>query len=305
MNIITFVILAIIISTNIIPIILFGLLGAIVFWREDIEHYLTLYILLILFINLIFKISVLPGIWEIQTKYKTKSLSFWEKLENDKKYKIKLFVISAILDIIILVFNILIFKKLGFMTYFLFGSGFLLSYCSLSVWIKLSKSKFKTFAANIFKFFVFIGLLVFLFAGMIIFHSLKNRDIKISKYHEILKEIKTDTKTGDFSFFPQEIPTNATNYFFKKENSFDGYNTHYVKFDTDKAYIDNVLKKNKCEILTTKDKITDYDVNIYPPELKNADRICVLHKSTRYNKYTSGISIYDNTNTIYFFYANF
>lgn len=305
MNVIILVILAILISTNIVPVLFVGLLGVIIFFVDMAEHYLMFGVLLIAFINLIFKISIFPIIFEMQEKNKMKSLSFWEKLQNEKKYKIKLLAISAILDIIVLFFNILVFKKLGLGFYLLMGGGCLLSYCSLLAWLKISKSKFKMLATNIFKSIVIIGLLGFLFAGIRIFNSLKDRDINVSKYPEMLEEIKADTKIGDFSFFPKEIPQNATSYYFRLENSFDGYNTHYVKFNIDKPYIDNVLKNSKCEILTTKDKINSYDVNIYSSELQNADIICVLHKGTKDNEYTSGISVYNDTNTIYFFYSNF
>ena len=305
MNKIIFAILALIISSNIIPSTLLGIIGAIIFWDGGAEHYFLLFVFLALFINLVFKISVLPIIFEIQKKYKMKALAFWENLANNKKYRITMLVISAILDFIVLILNINIFEKFGIITYILIGGGFLLSYCSLLAWLKLSKSKYSSCILNIFKTFVLIGLLIFLFIGVAIFNSLKDRDIKVSKYHEMLKEIKADTKNGDFSFFPQEIPANATNYYFQLEDSFDGYNTHYVRFDIDKEYIDNVLKNSKCEILTTKDKISNYNVNIYPSELQNADKICILHKSTQDDRYTSGISVYNDTNTIYFFFANF
>lgn len=120
-----------------------------------------------------------------------------------------------------------------------------------------------------------------------------------------LKSKQSNEKVKGLDHFPAEIPENANNYNFQIEKSFDGYNTHYLKFDADQAYIDSIMKKSKCEISANKNNIDKFDVNVYPAELQNADEICVLHKSTQDKPYTSGVSVYKKTNTIYFFYANF
>lgn len=145
---------------------------------------------------------------------------------------------------------------------------------------------------------------IYLLVGLQLF---SNGPIKppMSRYEVSIKKLKNKEWKHGLDHFPVKLPQNIRNYYLQVETSFDGYDTHYVKFDTNKTYIDSVLKQNDCKIRTTKTKIDSYDINFYISELKEADEICILHKSTQEKVYTSGISVYNNTNTIYFFYSNF
>lgn len=153
----------------------------------------------------------------------------------------------------------------------------------------------------------FLYLLIIEFYVLVGLQLFQNGPIKppMKRYEVSLKKLKNKEWKYGLDHFPEKLPQEIKNYYFQVETSFDGYDTHYVKFDTDKTYIDSLLKHSKCKIRTSKDKIDNYGIDFYMSELKEADKICILHKKTQQEVYTSGISVYNDTNTIYFFYANF
>lgn len=109
----------------------------------------------------------------------------------------------------------------------------------------------------------------------------------MKRYEVSLKKLKNKEWKYGLDHFPEKLPQEIKNYYFQIETSFDGYDTHYVKFDTDKTYIDSLLKHSKCKIRTSKDKIDNYCIDFYMSELKEADKICILHKKTQQEVYTS------------------
>lgn len=164
---------------------------------------------------------------------------------------------------------------------------------------------------------IFIGIILFICsflveAGIIIGAEFWNTEPKTpiqSEYSSELKKLKRYYPNNELAHFPEEIPENAQNYYFFIENSFDGHDTHYLKFSENKNYINNVMKeyKPKCSIYTDSKNFDKYDVTIYTNEIRNTDKICILHKAASKDdeRYTTGIAVNDTTNTIYYFIANY
>lgn len=301
---VAFIFLNILLSFNVLLPLLFLSIGAIIFWVASVEDYMYFAIILIIFLCFVIKLAIFPLIYEHQKKVLVAE-SFFQKLKTNKRYKTEILTIAGILDVISLFINIWMFQELGILIFVLLGGGVLTSYLTLLVWFEVSNTKYKKLFVVMFFALFITGLLLILGIGFSIYDKGKDLDTNVLKYHQAIQKIKKDSKINGMSHFPQKIPENAQNYYFKIEDAFDGYDTHYVKFDADKTYIDSIIKKSKCEILASKNDINKYNVNIYSSELQNADEICILHKSTQKERYTSGISVYNDTKTIYFFYSNF
>ena len=154
----------------------------------------------------------------------------------------------------------------------------------------------------IFILYEFIGFIFFIFAqNMIAIKPSKNR---YSKYISTMTE-----KSYRIKHFPLSIPKNATNYYFIIDRGGQGYWIHYLKFKTDKKYIDdtiiqnqnNVYKKIKFNEVNNYYKFLDDNFNL---KNKNETHIYIMKNVNNDNDYTSGI-IVTKTNEIIFFYANF
>ncbi|MDD3593899.1 MAG: hypothetical protein PHX18_04650 [Candidatus Gastranaerophilales bacterium] len=120
-------------------------------------------------------------------------------------------------------------------------------------------------------------------------------------------KVRNLKRYAGFEHFPNQLPDGISDYHFQIDRAMND-NTHYVKFNINKQYIENIMKEygSKCIIFTDKENFDKYDITIYPDEITDADKICILHKASFQDNapYTSGIAIY-NTNTIYFFLADY
>lgn len=178
------------------------------------------------------------------------------------------------------------------------------------------KYKWKIITTNIITSLLIIFSLFYLLFVEIFFFALKSdflfpfsKEPKLPKLSEYSKEIESlKSKHGVYKMrhFPDKIPDNASNYYFQIEDAFDGNNTDYVKFDSNKKYINDVLKKYKkdCVVFMTSEDLYKSGIKIYINELGSSDNICLLHKKQNNEVYTSGF-VTKKPNTIIFFYANF
>ncbi len=120
--------------------------------------------------------------------------------------------------------------------------------------------------------------------------------IRLKHYHE------------EYSHFPTFLPFNIKDYRFVQEHAFDGYNVNYLRFSTDKQYLDNIKQEYEwsCQIVTTNRKLINNFESIYINEINDdEDDVCILHKKTELEHYTTGIVFTKQNNTIFYFYKNF
>lgn len=155
-----------------------------------------------------------------------------------------------------------------------------------------------------------LTILYFLFISLGItaaafFWDTTPKEPTIENYQSELYKIKARYAPG-FDHFPMVLPNNISNYYFYIENSFDGYDTHYLKFNTDSSYINNEFK-NKCNNQTiSKEQVNeDNYISYYTTRFDDATQYCILHKRTPDEHYTNGIATNNTRNTIYYFYANY
>ena len=130
------------------------------------------------------------------------------------------------------------------------------------------------------------------------------------KYYEKISNITS--RLYRIKHFPKEIPSNAENYFFKAEKSFDGFDIHYLKFNiNDKNYFDQIIKNNKTKIYKKLgyNKVykhyRDLEVSIKYIEENPNTTLYILKNQNNDLSYTSGFIISKTDNLIVFFYANY
>ena len=129
------------------------------------------------------------------------------------------------------------------------------------------------------------------------------------KYYEKISNITS--RLYRIEHFPKEIPSNAENYFFKAEKSFDGFDIHYLKFNiNDKNYFDQIIKNNKNKIYKKLEynkvykHYRDLEIGINIEENPNTT-LYILKNQNNDLSYTSGFIISKADNLIVFFYANY
>lgn len=130
----------------------------------------------------------------------------------------------------------------------------------------------------------------------------------IKQYKNTISTLKRLYKTVDLSYFPEEIPEGASDYYCLIGGAFDGYNIYYVKFNTDEMYLKNLTEKYKTDILLTGTKDTLYTkgLDITINELNDSFNIYLLKRqNSNCNKCKYGFAINTNDKTVYFFFQNY
>jgi hypothetical protein len=254
-------------------------------------------------INHFIKIVIFPTIYTLCEKEDSKCLNFWNKLINNKDYKKEILILAGTLDLATLFLYCLAFDSLGLLIFILMGGGVLTSYVCFFIWYKFYNTKHKQTLSNVCKWIVSIFVILILLLVVSAYCDRVSFD-DITKYDKMHKKVK---KYYDINHFPEKLPSNATDYYFQFEDSFRGYNNYYVKFSTSGDYItaEKDKFKTQCKILTDKNHFRNIRPRPMSLEIEEADETCFLSISSYGDKYTSGISIYNDTNTIYYFFANY
>ena len=298
-----FVILNIFLSTNIHLFFLPAIFFVLCFLIPDTSWYMITAALLAFLISHFVKIVIFPTIYTFCEKKNSKCLNFWNKLINNKDYKKEILIIAGTLDFVSLFLCCLAFESLGLLIFILMGGGVLTSYVWFFIWYKFYNTKHKQTLSNVCKWIVCIFVILSLLLIVLAYCNRVSFD-DITQYDKMHKKVKN---YYSITHFPEKLPSNATNYYFEFEDAFDGYNNYYVKFSTSGDYItaEKDKFKTQCKILTDKNHFRDIRPRPMSLEIEEADETCFLSISSYADKYTSGISIYNDTNTIYYFFANY
>ena len=155
--------------------------------------------------------------------------------------------------------------------------------------------------AMLFLFFIGFGMVV-----AMLFWNTTPKEPKIENYQSELCKIKSQYKIPAFDHFPEILPNNIDDYYFVIENSFDGYDTHYLKFKADSGYINNELKQKCISRPITREQVDKENLlSYYTLKFGEGSQYCLLHKRIPGEQYTTGIATNNEHNVIYYFYANF
>lgn len=150
-----------------------------------------------------------------------------------------------------------------------------------------------------FLYFLFIG---FGSIGVLLFWDTTPRIPKQENYTKSLYKIQSEYQNNKFNHFPETLPENITDYDFFIENSFDGEDTHYLKFKTNPTYVNKELQE-KCNNKTvSKESVSN---RFYTNKFSEAEEFCIIHKSKQEELYSTGIATNKDHNIIYYFYANY
>ncbi len=130
------------------------------------------------------------------------------------------------------------------------------------------------------------------------------------KNKEVIQKISKNESYGSFSHFPLEIPNGAKNYHILYSADIHGEGVYYLRFSTDKKYIENVLNTNKDKIIKKIPyskidnyyKVLDSIFNI-PNNAKHNYTVYLLKQKQLDKGHASGIMASDDE--IVFFYANY
>ena len=154
----------------------------------------------------------------------------------------------------------------------------------------------------------FYFTLIFSFSSAMSDLYCESTDYKKNK--EVIQKISKNESYGSFSHFPLEIPNGAKNYHILYSTDMHGEGVHYLRFSTDKKYIENILNTNKDKII---EKIPYSKIDNYykvlgsffdiPNNVKHNYTVYLLKQKQSDKRYTSGIIASDNE--IVFFYANY
>lgn len=150
--------------------------------------------------------------------------------------------------------------------------------------------------------FIYFLFISFGALGVLLFFDTTPRTPKQDNYAKSLSKIQSEYQNDKFKHFPTVLPEKYLDYDFFIENSFDGEDTHYLKFKTDSGYINNELKE-KCNNKTVpKESVSNW---FYTSKFPDADEYCIIHKSKQGELYSTGIATSKERNVIYYFYANY
>ena len=150
---------------------------------------------------------------------------------------------------------------------------------------------------------VFIGLTIF---GGMSFWDTTPIEPKIKNYKSELSKIKSQYKNQAFNHFPQTLPNDIEDYYFYIENSFDGEDTHYLRFKINSKYVNNELKQ-KCinPIITRRELNNMYVLASNSPIYEGTSQYCLLHTKRDNGRYITGIATNDEHSLIYYFVKNY
>lgn len=150
---------------------------------------------------------------------------------------------------------------------------------------------------------IFIGFTIF--AGMA-FWDTTPTEPKIKNYKSELRNIKSQYKNPEFDHFPQTLPNDIEDYYFFIENSFDGEDTHYLRFKINSEYVNNELKQKCINPIITQKELKNMDIlasnsTIY----EGTSQYCLLHTKHDSGRYITGIATNDEHTLIYYFVKNY
>lgn len=131
---------------------------------------------------------------------------------------------------------------------------------------------------------------------------------KAYRHSSNMSKLKYYTSEQEYyvSHFPKEIPKNAENYYFTYCCDLHGEGVHYLRFSTDKNYINQTIENNKnIAKKIPYSKINDYYRHLDNFDIENKEKYTayILKKQNESDNKTSGII--SSSNDIVFFYANF
>lgn len=120
---------------------------------------------------------------------------------------------------------------------------------------------------------------------------------------------KMSDKLYQIKHFPYLLPKKCNNYYYVIEDTRDGLNIDYLKFNTNQKYIDNIIQKNKENInkILRKEQIQDSYVDLnYIEGNRNEDCMFYILKNENNDYgYTSGIITSEKAKEIIFFFADY
>lgn len=226
----------------------------------------------------------------------------------------KVFIVLTIIITVLfsLVEFLIVFDEVGSIPDFIFFAQLILKTIPILVLLfinflakKFNWKKVITIIVNIlflvltFFYFFFIS---FVSMAVFLFWDTTPKIPKQDNYVKSLSKIKSQYRDNEFDHFPDVLPKNITDYYFFIENSFDGEDTHYLKFRTDSSYINNELKE-KCNNKTVpKNTISEW---FYTCKFPEVNEYCILHRAQTGERYSTGIATNKERNIIYYFYANY
>lgn len=150
---------------------------------------------------------------------------------------------------------------------------------------------------------VFIGLTIF--AGMA-FWDTSPTEPKIKNYKSELRKIKSQYENPEFDHFPQTLPNDIEDYYFYIENSFDGEDTHYLRFKINSEYVNNELKQKCINPMITRRELKNMDVIASnSPIYEGTSQYCLLHTNHDSGRYITGIATNEAHSLIYYFVKNY
>ncbi len=177
-------------------------------------------------------------------------------------------------------------------------AGYIIISILIYIWFKYisNKSNFLWIIVQI-VITIFIAYLLLFFAGFVLFLGLCAEKPLKFQYSHVIKEQKYYDPA--MSHFPDKLPKNTKKYYMLVDEPWQDGNTYYVKFKTDRNYIDDVIKDNEKNLYkyiqgTAEEKCLSYLSSIcFPPYTD----LYILNNG-------GGIAVNKYTNTIWFFYEN-
>ena len=180
------------------------------------------------------------------------------------------------------------------------------------------KNKISLILFRIFRFFVVLFLIFFMYVSTSIMDFLTHK-VPLISYSRTVKEVQKEDYFG-VKHFPEKIPKGAKNYYCIMRNLLYGHDVRYVCFNIDEKYLEQVINKYRDDI--QKEFVysvhSGYKYNL--PSPMSIEQYSNLDEWEKYNQeakeytvyilknkkeYTSGFIISKKyKEIIYFFYYN-
>jgi len=176
-------------------------------------------------------------------------------------------------------------------------------------WVVIVSNIFGTIFVFFYVLYIILGTMALGFAsGISDINLFDTKTPAIEEYYDVMSN--TTDKPYQIKHFPVKIPEKAYNYYCERENDPRGFNIHYVKFNIDDKYLNEIIKQNQKNI---NEKINMADINQYyryiDLRLKLEDEekydAYILKNENSDDTYTSGFVISKEKHEIIFFYANY
>lgn len=237
-----------------------------------------------------------------------------KKISTGKKQEINystdyVWICILFISFLLIIQVLFVFDNLNYFFILLTLIPFLLFLLFIKIFQKFNKNNTLKILIKVIVSLFSILFLFFLEIGILFDMPFTTTEPSIKQYKNSIKKLQSLYSKNDLSYFPDKIPQDITNYYFRIGTAFDGYNNYYLRFNTNKEFLNTLIDKHKNDfyIVGTLKELNDKGLNIDVYEINDNCTIYLLKNRSKGNcqncKY--GFAVNEIDKAVYYFFQNF